>query len=433
MAAGGTKKFLYMRYPGPQGSNWATLKANLDVLMPEVEKICEASTDPKCLWVDLRPVWEGHYSQYTSDGIHCTSSGGTATAEALWKAIKESNFFDTTEQPFDGNILVGGKTRTFIVHAPPVLPANPALVISMHGIGGSGSLQRSLSGFDKVADKGKFIVVYPNGVDRSAGGNGWDISGNSDVDFISALIDTMSGRYRINSKRVYATGFSMGGMMSYKLACAMADKIAAIGSASGYPLSDMAPDNCSPARPVPICHIHGMSDDVVPYSGLEAYVAKFVKSNGCPGTPTVNNYSSSKYIKEYWGPCKEGSEIIVYHVDGMSNDYPASASQGFSASDTFWAFFSRHPGPTGVANASTARPAQFIFAGYSAGKIHLQGDRDISAVRVFDVRGKAIFSWKAAVSPVHDLAFPVNHAAGGIYLVNIAGAAGNSVIRVLIP
>lgn len=97
MKEGGTKKFIWMRYPDPQGNNWATLRANQDVYNPEVEKICKESKDPVCLWVDLRPVWEGHYQQYTSDGIHCTDAGGKASAEAFWKAMKENNwaFFDT--------------------------------------------------------------------------------------------------------------------------------------------------------------------------------------------------------------------------------------------------------------------------------------------------------------------------------------------------
>jgi hypothetical protein len=94
MKTSGTKKVLWMRYPDPQGTQWATLKANQDVYNPEVEKICKASTEPECLWVDLRPVWAGKYGQYTQDGIHCTAAGGTATAEAFWKAIKDNDFFD---------------------------------------------------------------------------------------------------------------------------------------------------------------------------------------------------------------------------------------------------------------------------------------------------------------------------------------------------
>ncbi|HLP42417.1 MAG TPA: SGNH/GDSL hydrolase family protein [Fibrobacteria bacterium] len=94
MKTSGTRKVLWMRYPDPIGTQWANLKTNQDLYNPEVEKICKASIEPQCLWVDLRPVWAGKYSQYTSDGIHCTNAGGTATAEAFWKAIKENDFFN---------------------------------------------------------------------------------------------------------------------------------------------------------------------------------------------------------------------------------------------------------------------------------------------------------------------------------------------------
>jgi hypothetical protein len=93
MKADGTKKVLWMRYPDPLGNMWATLKANQDVFNPEVEKICKASTEPECLWVDLRTTWQGH-PEYTSDGIHATDAGGTATAQAFWKAIKDNDFLN---------------------------------------------------------------------------------------------------------------------------------------------------------------------------------------------------------------------------------------------------------------------------------------------------------------------------------------------------
>jgi hypothetical protein len=96
MKKGETKKLLWMIYPDPQGSNWATLKKNQDLWAVEVPKVMATITEPKVLLVDLRTVWAGHYSQYTSDGIHCTSAGGTATAEAFWKAMKADNFFSLT-------------------------------------------------------------------------------------------------------------------------------------------------------------------------------------------------------------------------------------------------------------------------------------------------------------------------------------------------
>jgi len=94
MKTSGTKKVIWMRYPDPYGNSWATLKTNQDVYNPEVEKICKASIEPKCLWIDMRTTWAGHYDQYTSDGIHPTPAGGTATAEAFWKFAKDNNFFD---------------------------------------------------------------------------------------------------------------------------------------------------------------------------------------------------------------------------------------------------------------------------------------------------------------------------------------------------
>lgn len=94
MKKGGTKKLLWMIYPDPQGSSWATLKKNQDSWAKTVPPIINACTDPKTLLIDLRTVWAGKYSQYTNDGIHCTPAGGTATAEAFWKMMKDSNFFD---------------------------------------------------------------------------------------------------------------------------------------------------------------------------------------------------------------------------------------------------------------------------------------------------------------------------------------------------
>lgn len=104
MRKGGTKKLLWMIYPDPQppmGS--ATLKKNQDLWAEVVPPIINACEDPKTLLVDLRETWAGKYSQYTSDGIHCTAAGGTATAEAFWKAMMETNFFDlevSTVEPF---------------------------------------------------------------------------------------------------------------------------------------------------------------------------------------------------------------------------------------------------------------------------------------------------------------------------------------------
>jgi hypothetical protein len=97
MKKSGVKAFVWMCYPDPQKSYAGSLKTNQDIWAVVAKKVIDSITDPKPLWVDMRTAWQGHYDQYTSDGIHCTDAGGTASAEAFWKAMKANNFafFDT--------------------------------------------------------------------------------------------------------------------------------------------------------------------------------------------------------------------------------------------------------------------------------------------------------------------------------------------------
>lgn len=333
-----------------------------------------------------------------------------------------------------GNINVGSTTRTFIVYTPSGLPEKPALVVCMHGLGGSGSQQRSYSGFDKVADKGKFIVVYPDGIDKSIGSSaGWDITNNSDVEFISDLIDTMAGRYNIDLNRVFASGFSMGGMMSYVLACRISDKIAAIGTASGYPL--YANDNCSPSRPVSICHTHGTTDNTVPYSGLEKWIGKFVTSNGCSTSPTTTN-PTSKYKREYWGLCDEESEIVIYHFDGMGHGYVNTSQYSFSASDTFWTFFEKHPLKSNVGSrvpVAGTRLSGTCLAVYTKGTVHLKSTGSIYSVIISDAAGRVKSLRKTTSGRERQVTLPVDRLAGGIYIVNVSGSTGRHTAKILIP
>jgi hypothetical protein len=83
MATAGVVEVIYTRYPepgAPPGSN-ATLKGNLDTLMPKMQTVCEGATSPKCHWVDLRPVWK---DGDTTDGLHPTQSGGDHVGDAIW-------------------------------------------------------------------------------------------------------------------------------------------------------------------------------------------------------------------------------------------------------------------------------------------------------------------------------------------------------------
>jgi lysophospholipase L1-like esterase len=94
MGNDGVIKVIYFFYPDPQGLD--EVKEQLDVLRPLIQNVVNSSRDPVCYWLDLRPVFEGHYSEYLqSDGTHPTAAGCRATAEAIWNIIEQNNFFDT--------------------------------------------------------------------------------------------------------------------------------------------------------------------------------------------------------------------------------------------------------------------------------------------------------------------------------------------------
>jgi poly(3-hydroxybutyrate) depolymerase len=237
-----------------------------------------------------------------------------------------------------------GVMRSFIVHKPAGV-TSPALVINMHGMGSYASQQMMYSRFNTIADREKFIVVYPNGVDSL-----WDLSGNRDVIFISALIDTMNARYGIDLNRVHSTGMSMGSFMSHRLACALADRIASIGSVAGLNASN--PNNSS--RPFPVLHIHGDADAVVVYSRVAATITGWVKRNQCPEIPVITDpYPASNpnsvVKKEYYGPGLDSSEVILLTVKGGGHTWPGfNTNDDINASEEIWNFFKKHPMPVNI-------------------------------------------------------------------------------------
>jgi poly(3-hydroxybutyrate) depolymerase len=244
-----------------------------------------------------------------------------------------------------------GTMRTFIVHVPNTY-TDPPLVINMHGMGSNADQQQMYAGFDQVADREGCIVVYPNGID-----NTWDIMGSTDVDFISTLIDTLAARYPIDLDRVYATGFSMGGYMSHRLGCALGDRIAAIAPVSGLNASFFG---CSPPRAVPVLQIHGTADSVVLFTGVDATVSGWVDRNGCSSTPvTTDPYPSGNPSSNAWmdayGPCTDGSEVILIAIEGLGHAWPGAWGGGndVEATEEIWAFFSRHS-----LNPSTVAPGR---------------------------------------------------------------------------
>lgn len=256
-------------------------------------------------------------------------------------------------------LVHNGLTRSYRLHLPVNYTATQTypLVINMHGLGSNAFEQEFYTQFNPVSDTGEFIVAYPNGVN-----NTWNISsatGTDDVGFISVLIDTLDALYNVDLARVYATGMSMGGFMSYRLACELSDRIAAIASVTG--LQAFYP--CTPSRPVPVLQMHGTADGVVPYAGVPTTIANWVGYNACPAEPLVYDLpdidttdNSTVTVSQYF-PCDDSVEVLLYTINGGGHTWPGAAiligvtNQDIKASNEIWGFFRKYTleGTSGLA------------------------------------------------------------------------------------
>ena len=129
---------------------------------------------------------------------------------------------------FADNINVNGTNRTMNVYAPKNIEKGRPLIIQMHGMNQDAPYQQNAAKWEPIADTARFVVVFPNGQNKA-----WDIGGDKDINFLKAIINEMYNKYGIDKNRVYVSGFSMGGMMSYHVANKMGDQIAAIAPVSG--------------------------------------------------------------------------------------------------------------------------------------------------------------------------------------------------------
>ena len=205
--------------------------------------------------------------------------------------------------------------RDIHVYAPSGLKANSPLLISCHGMDQDPNYQQSNTHWEAVADTAGFVVVYPRG---GTGMSTWDISGDKDTKWMTEIIAQMQKDYDIDTKRVYLSGFSMGGMFTYHSMSKIADKIAAFAPTSGTNVFGAS----KAMRPVPIIHPHGTSDDVLGYNQVEGFIKNYRDQFHCPSQAEVqDNYphQGEKATMYTWGPCDEGVYIKHMKLDGRGH------------------------------------------------------------------------------------------------------------------
>ena len=248
---------------------------------------------------------------------------------------------DNTQVDEDG-IITGLQTKTFshdnvnrnyLIYIPDSYDSeiDYPLMFLFHGFGGIASEFINTADMRDLAESKNFIVVYPQGLDLGGTGSHWNCSNPSadnksdvdDIGFIENLIDQLIVDYPvIDSKRIYAAGYSNGGFMSYYLGC-NSKKFAAIGSVAGTMLDDSY-QSCNASFPTAMINIHGTDDFDVPYDGNIYYpsipeVVDWWKNfNNTPNEDLLTNQDGSIEQYKYYN---DAGDIYVEHIKIIGGEH----------------------------------------------------------------------------------------------------------------
>ena len=276
----------------------------------------------------------------------------------------------TLAAPVSETLKSGGDLRNYWLVRPEGLEkTKPApLLMVLHGSAGSGEDMMTVTqrGFERLADKEKFVVVYPDALERR-----WNDQGGTvdDVGFLLAIVDKLVADGLVDKNRIYVAGISNGGMMAQRLACEQADRIAGIATVAGG-LPEPLQATCKPARALPVLVIHGTEDPIVPWSGgavagfedfgkvLSAReTAKFWAANNRCGDggviaaePDRDPKDGTRVKLEVFASCPAGAAVKLAAIEGGGHTWPGGyqylperfigrTSQDVDANSLIWNFF----------------------------------------------------------------------------------------------
>jgi len=263
----------------------------------------------------------------------------------------ESCYSNTNAQ----TIVHDGINREYILYIPNSYNGTSAvpLMLNFHGFGGSASDYMNYADMRAVAESDTFILVYPQGscLDGSSHWNPCPVGGDNkstadDVGFVESMINEISSQYKVDMERIYAAGYSNGGMMAYGLANYKSDLIAAVASVSGVMLDCTEPTS----HPMPVLDLHGTSDEVIPYNGSSYYSSvqsvldHWINFNNTTTNPTVSSDNSGGMTIEHYVYDQGDSLVSVEHYKYIGGDHVwfSSTFQGQNTSELVWRFVSRY-------------------------------------------------------------------------------------------
>lgn len=273
------------------------------------------------------------------------------------------------------SINITGQSRSYALFVPKSLPTNQdtPLVVMLHGALGTSAQAEEAYNWDAKASEEKFIVAYPEGLNRS-----WVVSEGccgpsvkkdiSDVEFIERMVDDIKNTYSIDERRIYATGISNGGALAYRLACDTT-MFASVGVVAANLLGD-----CPSPSPISIMHIHGLADQTFPYAGgggkrnNDGQGERPADTRG-PSIPSLMNMwreinncelpiiKSDGLVTKNSSQCDNTKAVELVTIEGAGHQWPGSlpntkASKLFkldppstliNATNILWDFFKAHP------------------------------------------------------------------------------------------
>jgi polyhydroxybutyrate depolymerase len=252
-------------------------------------------------------------------------------------------------------ITVDDMPRSYYLYAPKDFRSRTPLPVVMvfHGLNQDGSYLASTTGFNDLADTDGFLAVYPNGSGGSEGlswnaGSCCGFASDHRIDepaFVRGILADLEQWTAIDSRRIYAAGFSNGGGLAYRLGCEMADTLAAIAPVGGAFIFE----RCRPSRPISLLDLHGSADQVVPFAGggsgpnmippVEEVLAAWAEFNGCGEGPLSEQGEAAAHT--YYAGCADGTAVEAYLIQNIGHSWPANAV--WPATKTIWEFFAAHP------------------------------------------------------------------------------------------
>lgn len=263
-----------------------------------------------------------------------------------------------------------GRVRDYLLYVPDsYTPDTPMpLLIALHPAGGGAAGMAAITGFNEIAEREGFIVLYPIGPYEY-----WDYGANlpawsevvgvlDDPGYIEAALDQVMGAYSIDSARVYAVGYSNGARMAYRLGCDLHDRIAAIATVAAT-ISDEITAACPADARVSVFFMHGTADSVIPWRGKPLHLGSLFIANALSAPSTAQFwaarngcYMSAVRTDEpdadptdrvtmqrdtYSSACDHGTEVVFYRVNNGGHGW--TNADNFPTSETIWAFFAAHP------------------------------------------------------------------------------------------